>query len=260
LDRFAPAGDLDGETVAAIEYAAAQRAHPDRPACLAALPVQEPSVALEVLDRAIGELDLRGVSLLTTINHERPPVTEGTLAVSARIAELGVPPVLHPGFRSSTRLSTRTSREEVGLSWTYQTALAALELIDEGVLDAVADLVVVHPHLGGVLPYVTAGISPVAGSKAQYPLEHYLKTRFCVDTAVGHPGALRLAFETYGIERVVFASDHPFYPMAEPRRWIEDTLEPQAVQQIYSNRVSSPRLPGAGAPLERQIALDAWKP
>jgi predicted TIM-barrel fold metal-dependent hydrolase len=148
--------------------------------------VQEPSVALEVLDRAIGELDLRGVSLLTTINHERLLVTEGTVAVSARIAELGVPPVLHPGFRSSTRLSTRTSREEVGLSWIYQTALAALELIDEGVLDAVPDRVVVHPHLGGVLPYVTARISPVAGSKAQYPLEHYLKTRFYVDTAVGH--------------------------------------------------------------------------
>jgi hypothetical protein len=33
---------LDGETLAATEYAAAQRAHPDRLACLAALPVQEP--------------------------------------------------------------------------------------------------------------------------------------------------------------------------------------------------------------------------
>jgi hypothetical protein len=36
-----------------VAYAAAQRAHPGRLACLAALPLQEPAVALEVLDHAI---------------------------------------------------------------------------------------------------------------------------------------------------------------------------------------------------------------
>jgi len=57
-----------------------------------------------------------------------------------------------PGFRSVTRSGTRTIREDAGLSWTYQTSLTALRLVDEGVLDAVPDLVVVHPHFGGVLP------------------------------------------------------------------------------------------------------------
>ena len=226
-----------------VEYAAAQRAHPDGLVGLAALPMQEPSVALEVLDRAIGELDLRGVSLLTTINQERPLVTEGSLAVFAQIAALGVPLFLHPGFRSTTRLGTRTFREEAGLSWTYQTALAALQLVDEGVLDAVPDLVVVHPHLGGVLPYVARRISRLGGSKAQHPLEHYFQTRFYVDTAAGNPGALRLAIETYGIERVVFASDYPFSPMHEPRRLVENNLEPEAAHQIYANRVPGLRLP-----------------
>jgi len=203
----------------------------------------EPSVALEVLDRAIGDLDLRGVSLLTTISRERPLVTAGSLAAFARVAELGVPLFLHPGFCSTTRLSTRTFREETGLSWTYQTTLAALELVDEGVLDAIPNLVVVHPHLGGVLPYVAARISPLGGSKAHHPLEHYLQTRFYVDTAAGNPGALRLAIETYGINRVVFASDYPFFPMPEPRRWVEDNIEPQAAQQIYATRVPGLSLP-----------------
>jgi aminocarboxymuconate-semialdehyde decarboxylase len=190
------------------EYAAAQRAHPDRVAGLAALPMQDPDTALAVLDRAVGELGLRGVSLLT-VNEGRPPVSEGTLAVFARIAELGVPVFLHPALRSPTRYHTRTFREEVGLSWMYQTALAALELVDGGVFDAVPGLVVVHPHLGGVLPYVAGRSSPLSGSKARHPLEHYLKTRFYVDTAAATPAALDLALRTYGPDRVVFATDHP---------------------------------------------------
>lgn len=68
-------------------YAAAQRHHPDRVACLAALPIQTPEVALEVLDRAVGELGLTGVFLLTS-NDGHPLVNDGTLAVFARIAEL----------------------------------------------------------------------------------------------------------------------------------------------------------------------------
>jgi predicted TIM-barrel fold metal-dependent hydrolase len=226
-----------------VEYAAAQRAHPDHVVGLAALPMQDPSLALKVLDHAVGELDLRGVSLVTTIDEKRPLVTEDSLRVFARIAELGVPLVLHPGFRSATRSGLRTIREDAGLSWVYQTSLTALRLVDEGVLDAVPDLVVVHPHLGGVLPYVAERIGLLGGSKARHPIEHYFKTNFYVDTAAGNPGALRLAIEAYGIDRVVFATDYPFYDMSPVRQQVEDTVGPQAAQQIYANRVPGLRLP-----------------
>jgi aminocarboxymuconate-semialdehyde decarboxylase len=228
-----------------IEYAAAQRAHPDHVVALAALPVQDPSLALKVLDHAVGELDLRGVSLLTTIDAERPLITKDSLPVFDRIAEMGVPLVLHPGFRSATRFGTRTIREDAGLSWVYQTSLTALRLIDEGVLDAVPGLVVVHPHLGGVLPYVAERIGLLGGSRAKHPIEHYFKTNFFVDTAAGNPGALRLAIDAYGIDRVVFATDHPFYPMAQVREQVEDTIGAEAAQRIYANRVPGLRLPTA---------------
>jgi aminocarboxymuconate-semialdehyde decarboxylase len=226
------------------EYAAAQRAHPDRVACLAALPMQDPSTALEVLDRAVGELDLRGVALIAA-NEGRQLVSDGTLAVYARIAELGVPLFLHPGFRSITRARTRSFREEVGLAWMFQTALAALELVDGGVFDAVPDLVVVHPHLGGVLPYVAGRISPLPGSAAAEPLEHYLKTRFYADTAAATPHALELAIHMYGPDRLVFATDHPFLPMGALRGYVEDNLAPDVAEQVYANRVPGLRLTGA---------------
>ena len=218
------------------EYAEAQRAHPDRLACLAALPMQGPSVALEVLERAIGELELRGVSLIAA-NEARPLVTDATLPVFTRIAELGVPLFLHPGFRAPTRGHTRTRREEVGLAWMYQTALAALELVDSGMLDAVPDLVVVHPHLGGVLPYVAGRIDGLPGSAAAHPLGHYLNSRFYVDTAAATPPALDLAIRMYGADRVVFATDHPFLPMSELRHYVDDNLAPDTAAQIYDNRV-----------------------
>jgi predicted TIM-barrel fold metal-dependent hydrolase len=227
------------------EYAAAQRAHPDHVVALAALPMQDPSLALKVVDHAVGELDLRGVSLVTTIDDKRPLVTEDTLRVFARIAELGVPLVLHPGFRSATRSGVRTIREDAGLSWVYQTSLTALRLIDEGVLDAVPGLTIVHPHLGGVLPYVAERIGLLGGSKAKHPIDHYLKTNFYADTAAGNPGALRLAIETYGIDRIVFATDYPFYDMPAVRQQVEETVGPDAAQRIYANRVPGLRLPTA---------------
>lgn len=228
-----------------VEYAAAQRAHPDHVVALAALPMQDPALALTELDHAVGDLGLRGVSLVTTIDEKRPLVTEDSLRVFARIAELGVPVVMHPGFRSATRSGIRTIREDAGLSWVYQTSLTALRLIDEGVLDAVPDLVVVHPHLGGVLPYVAERIGLLGGSKAKYPIEHYLKTNFYADTAAGNPGALRLAIEMYGIDRVVFATDYPFYDMASVRQQVEGAVGPDAARQIYANRVPGLRLPEA---------------
>lgn len=230
-----------------VEYAAAQRAHPGHVVALAALPMQDPALALKVLDHAVGELDLRGVSLVTTIDAERPLITEDSLLMFARIAEMGVPLVLHPGFRSATRFGTRTIREDAGLSWVYQTSLTALRLIDEGVLDAVPDLAVVHPHLGGVLPYVAERIGLLGGSRARHPVEHYFKTNFFVDTAAGNPGALRLAIDAYGIDRVVFATDHPFYPMAHVRAQVEDTIGAEAAQRIYANRVPGLRLPTAAS-------------
>ncbi len=220
-------------------YAVAQRTYPGRFVGLASLPMQSTKHALEVLDRAIGELDLRGIALLTT-NEGRPVIDDGLWPVYERIAELGVPIFLHPGYRSMTRRSLGTFRD-VALGWMFQTSVAALQLIDSGILDAQPDLVVVHPHLGGVLPYVAGRVGPVPGS-AREPLRHYFARNFYVDTAAATPPAIAVACETYGVERIVFASDHPFAAMDVRRRFLEDSTTPAVARQIYASRVSGLRL------------------
>jgi len=55
------------------------------------------------------------------------------------------------------------------------------------------------------------------------------------------------AVESYGIDRVVFATDYPIYDMSAVRQQVEDTVGPQAARQIYANRVPGLRLPTPAA-------------
>jgi hypothetical protein len=55
--------------------------------------------------------------------------------------------------------------------------------------------------------------------------------------------AERTAIENDGIDRILFASDFPFYDMAEVRKQVEDAVGREAAQRIYANRVPGLRLP-----------------
>jgi aminocarboxymuconate-semialdehyde decarboxylase len=225
------------------EYGRAQREHPDRVACLAALPLQDPARALAVLDEAVRDHGLRGVSVLPYIEG-RTIASEATLPVFRRIAELGVPVFLHPGYRTPTHRPGIESRLEIGLAWMYHTSVAALALIDSGILDACPGLVVVHPHLGGMLPYVAGRVNNIPGGRGVNELSAYLRSRFYVDTVSSTPPALALACETYGAERIVFGSDHPYVPMAAMRTYLDANAGAKLASAIYANRVPGLRLPG----------------
>ena len=68
--------------------------HRQRLVGLACLPWQSPAAAIEELDRATGELGLRGAMLYSHVGTG--PVDDDVLEpVYARIAQLGVPLVLH---------------------------------------------------------------------------------------------------------------------------------------------------------------------
>ena len=201
------AAELLLETNEAI--ARAQREHPERFAGLAMLPLQDAAVAVEVLDAAAAA-GLRGVSMLASLDGD-PVASEATLPVFRRIEELGMPVVLHPATRSSTSARELGFVPEIGLGWMYQTTLAALGLIEAGVLDECPGLRVLHPHLGGVLPYVLGRLERMA--QRERPLADYLREHFWVDTVSATPGALALARETYGEERLLFGTDHPWVPV-----------------------------------------------
>lgn len=238
------------------ELSRAQREHPDRFVGLAMLPMQDTEAALTVLERAISELQLRGVCILTHING-RAIAGEETLPVYQRIADLGVPIFLHPTHRSSIFRPGNPRPLEAGLNWVYDTSQAALSLILGGVLDTCPTLEVIHPHGGGVLPYVIGRIASTTRRNAtvleqlpptERPIEEYLRERFYADSVVQTPGALRLALEIYGADRILFGTDFPWQERGRRVAYVEENVAPEQAQRImHDNAPAGMTLPSARA-------------
>jgi aminocarboxymuconate-semialdehyde decarboxylase len=228
------------------ETGRAQQEHPDRIVGLAMLPMQDPDAAVEVLDRAVHEHDLVGVCLLSNIAG-RPIVGSDTIGVYRRIEELGLPMFLHPSHSSVVDPIGYGPTIEIGLGWMFETAAAALSLIYGGVLDACPDLVVVHPHFGGALPSVVDRVVECEiGATPRYDLRSYLTRNFYVDSVQKTPGAATLAIDTYGLEKVVYATDFPWVDRKGSRDAAERVMSSEQLRQVFLNAVPRLRLPQVG--------------
>ena len=219
-----------------------QREHPDRIIGLAMLPMQDAGAAIETLDDAILKQGLRGVCVHSNIAGG-PIATPETLPIYRRMDELGVPLVLHPANMSMMFDRGLHRGIDVGLTWMWETSAAALSLIVGGVLDECPSLTVLHPHLGGVIPYVVGRVATVFGNlaKTSRPLAEYLRERFYVDVAVKTPGAFGLAIDTYGLERVLFATDFPFIDPVGHVAFLREHVPPAQLEQIRDhNRLPFP--------------------
>lgn len=239
------------------ETARAQRQHPERFGGLAMLPLQSTEAALHELDRAILDLGLEGVCMLSNVGG-KPLVSPTTMPIFKRLDELRIPLFLHPARVSGAFAPELGSPVEAGLTWMWETSQAALSLITTGVLDDCPHLIVVHPHLGGVLPYPLGRIEIVDRASAtanssghlarsatanQRPIREYLEERFYVDTVGATPGALPFAARTYGLSRILFATDYPWLPVRKaPLDYVYDELPPEEAAVVLDNK-----LPGLDA-------------
>lgn len=220
---------------------------PERRRGLAMLPMQDTAAAIETLDDAIGRLGLCGVSMISNVAG-RPLATEETLPVFERIAELGVPLVLHPPSRSGVCEKIREIGRiaDISLAWVVETSTAALSLIYSGVFEKCPELTVVHPHLGGVLPYLTTRFETCRRIHRpdERELGDYLRAHFYTDTVNHNPGAIEMSIETYGAERILFATDYPWVAREETDAQLA-SITPEIAAQIRSNQIPGLDLPNS---------------
>ena len=207
----------------ALAEAVAQ--HPDRFVGLACLPWQSTTDALAELERAVVTLGHRGVMLYSHIVG----VEVDDLALDPlyrRIAELGVPVVLHPSVPPWAEAIKHHSMIPMAGLMVHQ-SFATLQLILGGVLERHPQLKVVQPHCGGVLPYIWGRVEHQTGTlrrgRAQIsqPVGSYYE-RVYLDVVSPWPPALRLAYEFAGSDRLLFASDHPWVEIDVLSRLVED--------------------------------------
>jgi aminocarboxymuconate-semialdehyde decarboxylase len=191
---------------------------------LASLPLADVPAAIAELDRALDDLDLRGVFLPSHIGGA-PLDTPRFEPFYAHVAARGVPLVLHP----SVPMWGEAIKDHAlipMLGFMVDTSIAMLRLILGGVLERHPDLRIVHPHAGGVLPYVMGRVeeqTEVKGRGREHitrsPLSYYRAVY--LDLVAPSALTVRYAYDFSGPDRLLFGSDHPWISLADALAIVE---------------------------------------
>lgn len=186
--------------------------HGDRFAALATLPLNDPAASGVELIRAMDELGLPGAMLFSNVNgtalSDRAywPLYE---AAAARNAVLYIHPIHPVGVEAMTEYWLMPL-----VGFPTDTTLAAASLVFSGVVERFAGIRWVLAHLGGAIPYLAERLD--RGYEAFEECRRYTSMppsaqlrRLWYDTVNFDPGALRLAIDFAGADRILAGSDYP---------------------------------------------------
>ncbi len=196
------------------QLAAAVALAPDRLLGSAHVPMQDPDAAVAEVQRATGELGLRGVQIAPMVS-DRTLDEDDLFPVLEAIEQAGVPLTLHPYFVGAGHRPGLDKYYLTNLAGhPYQTAIGATRLIMSGALDRVPDLEVVLVHGGGYLPYQVGrldhgfDVRPEARACQEKP-SSYLR-RFTFDTLAHSDRSLQFLIDLVGADRVAYGTDFPY--------------------------------------------------
>jgi aminocarboxymuconate-semialdehyde decarboxylase len=205
--------------------AAAHRTYPERFVALAMVPMHEPKLALEEMERAAKLPGLRGVMMATAVKGKNLDEKE-FFPVYARLEELGWPIFTHPiGALGGDRMARYYLRNLLGNP--IEIGVAGYSLILGGVLDAFPKLEVMLPRAGGNVPWGIGRLDRTVErmpelAQANRPATQYLR-RFYYDCIIESPQIVTSLIQLVGADRVLFGTDYPS-PMRDknPTAFIEN--------------------------------------
>lgn len=217
--------------------------HPRRFAGFASLPLQDMDAALNELDRAIRTNDLRGVMLFSHINN-KPVDSPDFEPFYQEVERQGIPLIVHPTVPPwGSYIKEYSMIPMFGLM--VDTSIAVLRLILGGVLERHPNLIVVHPHCGGVIPYLMPRIEEQTEVKrrgrdniTKAPGEYY--KNIYLDVVSPSSQAMNYVLDFAGPDRLLFGSDHPWVKMESLLACVEemDLSEEDKDKILYKNAAS----------------------
>ena len=190
--------------------------YPDKFAGNAVISLLDVGEAVDELDRAIGELGLKGLTISTNQNGKGLDSAEYAPFYD-KVVKYDIPIFLHPTNWESYPLvdMKKGFRLMHILGWPFDTSQATCRLIFSGTLEKYPSLKIVTHHLGAMLPYFSRRLelsfNSYSKDKLPKPLSEYLK-RVYGDTALEGVAALACGYAFFGPDRMVFGTDYPFGP------------------------------------------------
>ena len=212
-ERLLPELGIEGSRIINDYIAELCTKYPGRFYGLASLPLQDVPAAINELKRAVHDLDLRGIILYSHINGK--PVDSPEFEPLYEQAEkLRIPLVLHPTVPTWGDVIKQYSMiPMIGLM--IDTSIAMLRIILSGILERHPDLLIVHPHCGGVLPYLMPRVEDQTEVKGRgrenikaSPGEYYRKVY--MDLVSPSALAMQYAYDFSDADHLLFGSDHPW--------------------------------------------------
>lgn len=211
----------DGPVVAQMAndfVASVVRKHPTRFFGLCVLPWQDVKASLAELDRCVQKLGMKGLLLYTNLAGRFPDEPKFR-PVLARAVELDIPVLLHPAKPLTTEFVKGYEMTST-LGNMFDNTIALTRLLMSGILDELPKLNLVCPHLGGTLPYIVGRLDHQVTVLKRGPRNlkrapsDYLR-QIWLDIVSPLPLAMKFGVEFMGVDRLLYASDHP---------WVEPQL------------------------------------
>jgi predicted TIM-barrel fold metal-dependent hydrolase len=191
---------------------------------VATLPMDDMDACLKEVDRAINELNMRGVLLWTSVSS-RPLDSPEYMPLYEKMSHYDLPIWIHP-FRGRTTPDYSCEKESKYhiysiFGWVYETTVAMSRLVFGQVLEKYPNLKFITHHCGAMVPYLAHRIVSMCDinemrykEKDTQGLTKHAITyfhRFYNDTALnGATPALACAFDFFGPEHLLFGTDTPF--------------------------------------------------
>lgn len=197
-------------------YAELVSRHPRRFKALASVPMDVPDEASKELARALDELKLQGVLLLSHIRGK--PLTDPRFRPFFEEADrrnlfVLIHPMLPVGM--AEQLNDYVLGPLVGFP--FDSTLAVARMCFDGLFRDFPNIRFLVPHLGGAIPYLLPRLDqgyrdfPACREKIDQPPSFYLKKLY-FDTVSASGATVDFVRDLVGTSRIAFGSDYPHLP------------------------------------------------
>jgi aminocarboxymuconate-semialdehyde decarboxylase len=223
-EHIAPNAAVELATIANDELAELVAKYPKRFAgAVAAVPMNDPDRGCREIERATGQLGLCAVQIYSNVNGRALDAPEFR-PVFQTLAERNVPILLHPA-RGRTHSDYSTESESKYLiwqvfGWPYETSAATMRLVFSGMMQDYPNLKILVHHTVAMIPFFHGRMRSMfemfaddlrlqtEGRLTQPAIDYF--RRFYGDLGAFSSGAVNVACDFLGADRLLFGTDAPF--------------------------------------------------